>query len=125
MTVHDVIIIGSGPAGYTAALYSARADLKPLVFEGYEYGGALMTTTEVENFPGFPDGIMGPDLMEAMRNQAERFGADLRPELVTKVDLTGDTKKVWVDDEEFKPASLFSPLVRQPATWGFPGNKSS
>lgn len=123
MTVHDVIIIGSGPAGYTAALYSARADLKPLVFEGYEYGGALMTTTEVENFPGFPDGIMGPDLMEAMRNQAERFGADLRPELVTKVDLTGDTKKVWVDDEEFQARVVILATGSAARYLGVPGEQ--
>lgn len=123
MTVHDVIIIGSGPAGYTAALYSARADLKPLVFEGYEYGGALMTTTEVENFPGFPDGIMGPDLMEAMRNQAERFGADLRPELVTKVDLTGDMKKVWVDDEEFQARVVILATGSAARYLGVPGEQ--
>lgn len=123
MTVHDVIIIGSGPAGYTAALYNARADLKPLVFEGYEYGGALMTTTEVENFPGFPDGIMGPDLMEAMRNQAERFGADLRPELVTKVDLTGDTKKVWVDDEEFQARVVILATGSAARYLGVPGEQ--
>ncbi|RRR99642.1 thioredoxin-disulfide reductase [Glycomyces terrestris] len=104
--IRDVIIIGSGPAGYTAALYTARANMKPLVFEGFQFGGALMQTTEVENFPGFPEGIMGPELMDQWRKQAERFGAELVSDDVTRVDLTGEIKKVWVGDEEHLAKSV-------------------
>lgn len=100
--VRNVIIIGSGPAGYTAAIYAGRANLQPLVFEGSQYGGALMTTTDVENFPGFVEGIDGPSLMLNLRGQAERFGAELRAEDVTAVDLTATPKTVTVGDETFQ-----------------------
>lgn len=91
--IREVVIVGSGPAGYTAAIYAARADLKPLIYEGsVTAGGALMNTTEVENFPGFVDGVMGPDLMESMRNQAKRFGAELVTDDVVKMEVEGDIK---------------------------------
>ena len=107
-TVHDVIIIGSGPAGYTAAIYAARANLKPEIFEGsFEGGGALMNTTEGENFPGFAEGIMGPDLMDQMRKQAERFGAVLITDDATAVDLTGEIKIVKdSEDTEYHAKSV-------------------
>ncbi|WP_448851884.1 thioredoxin-disulfide reductase [Corynebacterium sp. 335C] len=122
--VHDVIIVGSGPAGYTAALYAARADLKPVVFEGIEFGGSLMNTTEVENYPGFTDGIMGPDLMDQMRGQAERFGADLRMETVDRVDLTGDVKSVWVGDEEHRARTVILATGAAPRYLGVPGEEA-
>jgi thioredoxin reductase (NADPH) len=104
--VHDVLIIGSGPAGYTAALYAARADLKPVIFAGLQPGGQLMITTDVENYPGFPDGVMGPDMMDLFRKQAERFGTEIRYEHVTKVDFSQSPFKVWVDDKEFQGKSV-------------------
>lgn len=122
-TIHDVIIVGSGPAGYTAAIYAARAELKPVVFEGVEFGGSLMTTTEVENFPGFAEGIQGPDLMDQMRSQAERFGADLRMEHVDRMDLTGDVKSVWVGDEEHKGRTVILAMGAAPRYLGVPGEQ--
>lgn len=122
-TVHDVIIVGSGPAGYTAAIYSARAELSPLVFEGSQFGGALMTTTDVENFPGFAEGMMGPDLMLQMREQAERFGADLRMDDVTSMDLAGDVKIVRVGEEEHRARAVILATGAAARYLGVPGEQ--
>ncbi|MGH3723787.1 MAG: thioredoxin-disulfide reductase [Mycobacterium sp.] len=119
--VHELIIIGSGPAGYTAAVYAARAQLKPIVFEGTQFGGALMTTTEVENYPGFREGIMGPDLMEQMREQAIRFGADLRTEDVDEVSLRGPVKVVTVGDEVYRSRAVILAMGAAPRYLGIPG----
>lgn len=102
--MRKLIIIGSGPAGLTAAIYGARADLKPLVLEGPEPGGQLTTTTDVENFPGFPDGIMGPDMMDIFRKQAKRFGAECEYGTVTKVDFSVHPFKLWIDEERVEEA---------------------
>ncbi|MEV8516206.1 thioredoxin-disulfide reductase [Dactylosporangium sp. NPDC051484] len=104
--VRNLIIVGSGPAGYTAAVYAARANLTPLVIEGVTSGGALVTTTEVENFPGFPDGINGPELMDSMRKQAERFGAEFITDDATRVTLEGPVKSVWVGETEYRAKAV-------------------
>ncbi|WP_094979671.1 thioredoxin-disulfide reductase [Rhodococcus pyridinivorans] len=120
-TIHDLIIVGSGPAGYTAAIYAARAELTPLVFEGTQFGGELMTTTEVENFPGFKDGIMGPELMDQMREQALRFGADLRTEDVDEMDLTGPVKTVVANGETYRSHAVILAMGAEPRYLGVPG----
>jgi thioredoxin reductase (NADPH) len=102
----NVVILGSGPAGYTAALYAARANLKPLVLKGLEAGGQLMLTTDVENYPGFPDGIMGPELMEAMEKQAARFEAEIVAQSATRVDLSERPFRVWAGDQEWRAATV-------------------
>ena len=106
MSHHKLVIIGSGPAGLTAAIYAARANLKPLVIEGMEPGGQLTLTTEVENFPGFPEGVMGPDLMERFKAQAKRFGADFLSGLVTRVDLKAKPMKLFLGDKEVSADSV-------------------
>jgi thioredoxin reductase (NADPH) len=103
---HELIIIGGGPAGYTAALYAARANLQPIVIEGFAWGGQLMITSDVENYPGYPDGIMGPEMMQDFRRQAERFGAEFVTDDVTKVDFTEHPFRVWVGDKEYRSESV-------------------
>ncbi|EUA29405.1 pyridine nucleotide-disulfide oxidoreductase family protein [Mycobacterium intracellulare 1956] len=123
--MHDVIIIGSGPAGYTAALYAARAQLAPVVFEGTSFGGALMTTTEVENYPGFRGGIMGPELMDQMREQALRFGADLRMEVVESVSLEGAVKSVTTSEgDTVRGRAVILAMGAAARYLGCPGSRS-
>src|SRR5881227_2763143 len=104
--VRELIIIGGGPAGYTAALYSARANLNPLVIEGFQWGGQLMITSDVENYPGYPDGVMGPEMMQEFRRQAERFGTDFVTDDVTRVDFSERPHRVWVGDEEYRTETV-------------------
>ena len=107
--IENVIIVGSGPAGYTAALYTARANLHPLVIEGFAWGGLLQQTTDVENYPGFPEGIMGPEMMQRFRDQAERFGAKLLTDDVTRIELAsepGGVHSVWVGDDEHRARTV-------------------
>jgi thioredoxin reductase (NADPH) len=123
-TVHDVIVIGSGPAGYTAAIYAARAELAPVVFEGTSFGGALMTTTEVENYPGFKEGITGPELMDEMREQALRFGADLQMEDVESVSLDGPVKTVTTaGGETFAARAVILAMGAAARYLGVPGEQ--
>ncbi len=120
----NVIIVGSGPAGYTAALYTARADLEPLVAEGFAWGGLLQQTTDVENYPGFPDGIMGPDLMPRFRAQAERFGARLVTDEVSRIELAtepGGVHRVWIGDDEHHARTIILAMGAQHKKLGVPG----
>ena len=111
------LIIGSGPAGYTAAIYAARANLKPVMYTGIEPGGQLMITTDVENYPGYPRGIMGPQMMDDFRTQAERFGTDIRYAVITKVDFTGPVHKAWTDSGEEIEADAIIVATGASAKW--------
>ncbi len=121
--IENVVIVGSGPAGYTAALYTARANLAPLVVEGFAWGGLLQQTTDVENYSGFPEGIVGPELMQRMRDQAERFGARLETDDVTSVELSndGEPHKVWVGDDLHLARTVILAMGAQHRKLGVPG----
>jgi thioredoxin reductase (NADPH) len=120
--IEDVIIIGGGPAGYTAALYTARANLEPLVFEGFQWGGQLQNTTDVENYPGYPDGIMGPEMMSQFRAQAERFGTRFVSDDVDRVELSdGGVQKVFLGDEEHQAKTVILAMGAEPKRLGVPG----
>ncbi len=124
MTIHDVVIVGSGPAGWTAAIYTARAGLKPVVIAGaVSAGGALMQTTEVENFPGWPEGILGPELMEKFQEQAERFGADLRYEDALSMKLDGEVKEIVTDKDTYRAKTVILALGSEYKKLGLPGEE--
>jgi thioredoxin reductase (NADPH) len=120
--VEDLIIVGGGPAGYTAALYAARAELDPLVIEGFQWGGQLQNTTDVENYPGFPEGIMGPELMQKFREQAERFGTRFITDDATRIELSdGGIHSVWVGDDEYRARTVILAMGAEPKRLGIPG----
>jgi thioredoxin reductase (NADPH) len=124
--VENTIVIGSGPAGYTAALYTARANLSPLVFEGFAWGGLLQQTTDVENYPGFPEGIMGPEMMQKLRDQAERFGARLETEEAERVEFAselGGIHRVWVGDVEHRARTVVLAMGAEHKKLGIPGEE--
>lgn len=121
--IHDVVIIGTGPAGLTAAIYTARAALSPVIYAGIEPGGQLTTTTDVENFPGFENGIQGPQLMKDMTAQAERFGTKVVYDQITKVDLSGDVKILWADDKEIRTKAVIIATGATAKTLGLEGEK--
>src|SRR3954465_6058260 len=118
MKTHELIIVGGGPAGYPAALYAARADLEPLVIEGFNWGGQLMITSDVENYPGYPDVVTGPEMMSDFRRQAEPFGAEYLTDDVTKVDFSEQPLRVWVGDDEYQARAV---IVATGATARFLG----
>jgi thioredoxin reductase (NADPH) len=120
--VENVIIVGGGPAGYAAALYTARANLEPLVFEGFQWGGQLQNTTDVENYPGYPEGIMGPEMMSQFRAQAERFGTRFVTDDVDRVELSdGGVQKVYLGDEEHLAKTVILAMGAEPRRLGVPG----
>jgi thioredoxin reductase (NADPH) len=122
--IENVIIVGSGPAGYTAALYTARADLQPLVIEGFQWGGLLQQTTDVENYPGYPEGVMGPEMMQQFRDQAERFGTRFVTDDATRIELSdGDVQRVWVGDREYRARSVVLAMGADPRKLGVPGEQ--
>ena len=124
--VENVIIVGGGPAGYTAALYTARANLEPLVFEGFQWGGQLQNTTDVENYPGYPEGIMGPEMMNQFRAQAERFGTRFVTDDVDRVELSdGGVQKVFLGDEEYLAKTVILAMGAEPSRLGVPASWSS
>jgi len=120
--IENLIVIGGGPAGYTAALYAARANLEPLVFEGFQWGGQLQNTTDVENYPGYPEGIMGPEMMSQFRAQAERFGTRFVTDDVDRIELSdGGVQKVYLGDEEYLAKSIILAMGAEPRRLGVPG----
>ena len=122
--IRNLIVIGGGPAGYTAALYAARADLDPLVIEGFNWGGQLMITSDVENYPGFVDAIMGPELMASFRSQAERFGAEYLTDDVTRVDFSEQPLRVWVGDDEYRAKSVIVATGASARQIGLPSERA-
>jgi thioredoxin reductase (NADPH) len=122
--VENVIIVGGASAGYTAATYTARAELEPLVIEGFQWGGQLQNTTDVENYPGFPEGVMGPELMQHFRDQAERFGTRFISDDATRIELSdGGIQRVWVGDEEYLAKAVILAMGAEPKRLGIPGEK--